>query len=86
MTEVFDDSRGRKHAFVQRWQDVVAINLNEVVEPERYRRRRRSRPGHQSARLESFKCLDVLFEILDVVRVCVNVAALEQRMPRGKGS
>ena len=31
MTELFNDSRGNKHAFVQRWQDVVAMNLNEVV-------------------------------------------------------
>ena len=33
----------------------------------------------QAGRLESFKRLDVLFEILDVVRVGVNAAELEQR-------
>ena len=35
MTELFKDSRRDKHAFVQRWQDGVAINLNQVVERRR---------------------------------------------------
>ena len=35
---------------------------------------------HPAARLESLKCLDVLFEIVHIVRVIINVSALEERI------
>jgi hypothetical protein len=32
MSELARDGRGHQHSFVQGWHDVIAIDLNEVVE------------------------------------------------------
>src|SRR5437867_8962889 len=56
------------------------MNQNQVVERRGVQRRRRSRPRHSAARLEITKRLEVLLEFLEVVRVIIDVASLQERI------